>query len=85
MTETELARLQREHQEALAESTDAEEVLRGLGLEPSGALLPGQPSLTLTEAQVAALAELRGANERVERTRDALAAHLRQQAGDAHR
>ena len=85
MTESELARLQREHSEAQADREGAEEALRGLGLEPTGALLPGQPSVTPTEAQIAALADLRAAGERVEQTREALAAHLRAQAGDAHR
>ncbi|MDX6275815.1 MAG: hypothetical protein QOJ92_3025 [Frankiales bacterium] len=85
MADTQLTTLQQRYDEATARCQAAGEAIRGLGFEPTGALLPGQPAPMLTEAQIAALAELRAADDAAIAAREELFAHLREQAGDAHR
>ena len=85
MAESELATLQKRLDDATARCAIASEAIRGLGFEPTGALLPGQAAPVLSEAQLEALAELRAADEEARLAREAVSDHLRGQAADAHR
>ena len=85
MADSELAIMQKRLDDATARCAAASEAIRGLGFEPTGALLPGQPAPSLSDAQVEALAELRAADEEARLAREAVTDHLRVQAADAHR
>jgi hypothetical protein len=85
MADSELETLQREYEDAMARCEAAGEAIRGLGLEPTGPILPGQPAPLLSDAQIEALAELRSADEAAIAARESLQALLRSQAADAHR